>query len=310
MPLLPGAWISSGRLKTIARELTRISRHPYVRQAPVAETEEEGLLLCRHFPDVSRSSSRSCVLLGRKTDTDFTAYKPTTLKRRIGRRMALAQIDSLAGYLTYLSDHQAEVEALYQDVLIGVTSFFRDPSTFETLEQEILPNLLAAKAADYPHPGVGARLFHRGGSLLPGDLLAGVSRRTLSSRLPSSCLAPISMRRRSSTPETGIYPPGMLGTLSPARLEHFFLPVSGSYRIRKAVRDLCVFAQHNLLKDPPFSRLDLLSCQNVLIYLGSVAQKKIWPDLPLCARAPRCTPARASGNHRNCFRSLRACRGA
>jgi len=113
-----------GSPEEIARELARMSRHPYVHQAPVVEAEE-----AQAAPPGQASPSREpgfqqiLRLLHRRTDTDFSAYKPATLERRIGRRMALLQIDHLAQYLTYLSDHQAEVEALYQDALIGVTSF-------------------------------------------------------------------------------------------------------------------------------------------------------------------------------------------
>ncbi len=164
-----------GSAEDIARELTRISRHPYIRQSHVAEMEEEAAPHAQAFPGREQEFQQILHLLRRRTDTDFTAYKSTTLKRRIERRMVLSQIDSFAQYLIYLSDHQAEVEALYQDVLIGVTSFFRDPSTFQALKREVLPRLVASKTVNIPHPGVGTGLFHRGGSLLPGNLLAGIS---------------------------------------------------------------------------------------------------------------------------------------
>ena len=136
-----------GSPEAIARELTRISCHAYVRQSRVAETEVQAAPPGRAVPTREPAFQQILRVLQRHTDTDFTAYKPAPLERRIGRRMALLQIDHLAQYLTYLSDHQAEVEALSQDVLIGVTSFFRDPSTFRTLVQEILPPLMATKAA-------------------------------------------------------------------------------------------------------------------------------------------------------------------
>jgi Chemotaxis response regulator containing a CheY-like receiver domain and a methylesterase domain len=135
-----------GSPERIAKELIRISRHPAVQQAYAAETEERddgGAQREQAFWQILR-------VLRWRMDVDFTAYKPTTLKRRIERRMVLQQIDSQAEYLVYLHDHQAEVEALYQDMLIGVTSFFRDPSTFQTLGREILPRLVATKAAGSP----------------------------------------------------------------------------------------------------------------------------------------------------------------
>ncbi|HEV2654162.1 MAG TPA: chemotaxis protein CheB, partial [Ktedonobacteraceae bacterium] len=263
-----------GSPQDIARELTRISRHPYLRQPPEAEAEEEAALPGQESAGREPEFQQLLRLLRRRTGTDFSAYKPTTLKRRIQRRMALLQIDNEASYLTYLSDHQAEVEALYQDMLVGVTSFFREPATFQTLEREVLPRLLATKAADAPIrvwvPGcsTGEEVYS-----LAICLLEFLAERSLSTAIQ---LFGTDLNAKAiAYARTGLYPPGTLGALSPARMDAFFHPTGGGYQIIKAVRDLCVFAQHDLLKDPPFSRLDLLSCQNVLIYLGSMAQKKV-----------------------------------
>ena len=262
-----------GSPEDIARELTRISRHPYVRQPPAAEVEAAAppAQVAGEHETEFRQVLR---LLSRRTDTDFSAYKPTTLKRRIQRRMVLSHTESMASYLSYLSEQQAEVEALYQDVLIGVTSFFRDPATYLTLEREILPHLLATKAADSPLrvwvPGcsTGEEVYS-----LAICILEFLAARALST--PIQLFGSDLNAKAIAYARAGFYPPGALGTLSSARLDSFFLSINGSYQIRKTVRDLCIFARHNLLKDPPFSRLDLLSCQNVLIYLGPLAQKKI-----------------------------------
>ncbi|GAC1392024.1 MAG: hypothetical protein NVSMB38_14180 [Ktedonobacteraceae bacterium] len=262
-----------GSPEAIAKELTRISHHPYVRQPPVAETEAAppGQEFSKQEPEFQQI----LLVVRRRTDTDFTKYKSTTLKRRIQRRMMLLRIDSLAEYLIYLADHQAEVDALYQDMLIGVTSFFRDTSTFQTLGREIWPRIMATKAAGSPIrvwvPGcsTGEEVYSLAISVL--EFLAEESLTMPLLQLFGTDLNPKAIEYA----RAGLYPAGTLGALSPARLDHFFLRVNGSFQIRKAVRDLCVFAQHNLLKDPPFSRLDLLSCQNVLIYLEPMAQKKI-----------------------------------
>jgi two-component system CheB/CheR fusion protein len=301
VPLPPGAWISSGRLKRLPGELTRISRHPSVHQPSLVEAEATSLETDLsswepEFQQILRVSRRH-------TSMDFTAYKPTTLERRIGRRMVLAQCENLAQYLTYLSDHPSEGKSLYQDLLIGVTSFFRDPSTFQTLFREIWSYLLATKAAGaplrvwVPSCSTGEEVYSLAICLL--EFLAQEEQPTPPIQLFGTDLNPQAI----ASARAGLYPPGAAGTLSPARLDHFFLRVNGSYQIRKVVRDLCVFAQHNLLKDPPSSRLDLLSCQNVLIYLESLAQ----PDLPLCTRSPRCAPARTLGNHWDQHRSLCTC---
>jgi len=278
---MPQSAIDSGSVdfigspEAIARELSRISRHPYIHQPPDAETEEDVTASGQAFHRPEPEFLQILWLLRRRTDTDFTVYKAATLERRIGRRMALLQIEQLAQYLTYLSDHQAEVEALYQDMLIGVTSFFRDPSTFQTLAQEIVPRLMAVKATGSPLrvwvPGcsTGEEVYS-----LAICLLEALGEHPLPTP-PLQLFGTDLNTRAIEYARAGLYPPASISVLSPARLNHFFHSVKGSYQIHKAVRELCVFAQHNLLKDPPFSRLDLLSCQNVLIYLGLAAQKKV-----------------------------------
>lgn len=141
-----------GSPDAIAKELTRISGHPYFRQPPrpEAEAEQEAPSVAQEGAGWEQEFQQILRVLHRSTNTDFTTYKPTTLKRRIERRMALLQIGSPASYLTSLQTQQTEVNALYQDLLIGVTSFFRDATTFETLEHEILPRLVATHEAESP----------------------------------------------------------------------------------------------------------------------------------------------------------------
>ncbi|HEU5379988.1 MAG TPA: chemotaxis protein CheB, partial [Ktedonobacteraceae bacterium] len=264
-----------GSPQAIAGELARISRHPYVLQEPGTGVAEDQ---ASHRQEASRGGElefqQILYLLSERTNTDFTAYKITTLKRRIQRRMALAQITSLNHYLTYLSDHQAEVKALYQDFLIGVTGFFRDAATFETLAQEVLPRLMAEKIPRSPLrvwvPGcsTGQEIYSLAICLL--EFLAAHALPTSLQLFGTDLNAQAIEYAR-----TGLYPASAIGGLSPAQLEHFFHLTNGNYHIDKTVRDLCVFAQHDLLKDPPFSRIDLLSCQNVLIYLGRTAQKRV-----------------------------------
>jgi two-component system CheB/CheR fusion protein len=262
-----------GTPEAIARELTSMSRHPYVRQSP--GTEGEAASSEQAFSTREPEFQQILRVLHRKTNTNFSAYKSATLERRIGRRMALLQIDHLAQYLAYLSDHQAEVEALYQDVLIGVTTFFRDPSTFQTLTQEILPPLLMAKATNSPLrvwvPGcsTGEEVYSLAICLLE---VLGESPLTVP---PLQFFGTDLNARAIESARAGLYPKASVSVLSPARLDHFFLRVNGSYQIHKSIRERCVFAQHNLLTDPPFSHIDLLSCQNVLIYLASAAQRKV-----------------------------------
>ncbi|HET8842229.1 MAG TPA: chemotaxis protein CheB, partial [Ktedonobacteraceae bacterium] len=262
-----------GSPQAIARELTRISRHPYVHQPPEVVQEQT---IAKQTASLGREPEFQQIvrLLSRRTGTDFTAYKPATLRRRIGRRMALARSEQFTQYLSVLLDQPAEIEALYHDALIGVTEFFRDGATFETLAREILPALLAEKA---PHallrvwvPGcsTGQEVYS-----LAVCLLEFLAAHALSSSL--QLFGTDASARAIESARAGLYPANVCQGLASTRLEHFFHPVNGGYQINKAVRDLCVFAQHDVLKDPPFSRIDLLSCQNVLIYLGAPAQKKV-----------------------------------
>src|SRR6185312_2795449 len=258
-----------GSPEELASELTRISRHGSFKPPKGAEAEvreQGGTEDATAFWQILR-------LLSLRTHVDFTLYKPTTLKRRMQRRMVLSQIDHEADYLAYLSEHPAEVAALSQDLLIGVTAFFRHPAADQALTHEIFPRLLETKA-----PLAPLRLWVPGCST--GEEVYSLA----------ICLQEFLTERDLPTPfqifgtdlsttaiehaRKGVYAPGALGGVSPARRERFFTQVNGNTRISASIRERCVFAQHNLLKDPPFSHLDLLSCQNVLIYLLPVAQKK------------------------------------
>ena len=275
-PAMPQSAIASGCVdfigspEQIAAELIRICRHPSVQVANATQTE----------PHDAPSTTHEQVfwpilhLLRQRMDVNFTAYKPTTLKRRIARRMVLQQIDSEAEYLAYLRDHQAEVAALSQDMLIGVTAFFRTPEADHALIHEVFPRLLATKASRDPLriwvPGcsTGEEVYS-----LAISLQEYLSERNLPT--PFHLFGTDLNGRAIAQARKGIYTPGALSGLPPERLQRFFLPVNEGYQISTALREHCVFAQHNLLTDPPFSHLDLLVCQNVLIYLKPDAQQKL-----------------------------------
>lgn len=267
-----------GSPEQIASELTRMSLHPYLHQPPVAQTDDEEeaapRVRGRGLPEEERGFQQILRVLRRRTGVDFTAYKPTTLKRRILRRMALAQVESEASYLSYLSDHPAEAEALYQDLLIGVTSFFREPASFALLAREVLPRLVETKPAQAPIrvwvPGcsTGEEVYSLAICLL--EFLAE-REQPLPIQLYGTDLNTQAIERA----RTGRYAPDAVEHLSLARRERFFGRVNGDYQISRSVRDLCVFARHDLLSDPPFARLDVLSCQNLLMYLKLETQQKI-----------------------------------
>ncbi len=275
--MMPLSAIASGSVdfigspEQIAIELTRISRHPSIQQANATETEQ-------HDDNVGKKREQAfwpiLRLLRQNTNVDFTAYKQTTIKRRIARRMVLQQIDSEAEYLEYLREHQEEIAALHQDMLIGVTAFFRNPAASHALLHEVFPRLLATKAPLDPLriwvPGcsTGEEVYS-----LAINLQEYLTERDLPT--PFQLFGTDLNATAIAQARKGIYTQGVLSSLQPERLQHFFLPVNEGYQISTSLREHCVFAQHNLLTDPPFSHLDLLACQNVLIYLKPDAQQKL-----------------------------------
>ncbi|HEX4205819.1 MAG TPA: chemotaxis protein CheB [Ktedonobacteraceae bacterium] len=277
---MPQSAIDAGYVDTvgspeeIVKELIKISRYPSMHLPSVTQVNEEAAADKRDAFGYEQEFQQILRLLYRRTKVDFTAYKLTTIKRRIQRRMLLHQISNFAGYLDYLTTHQAEVGALYEDLLIGVTSFFRNPATAELLVREVFPRFLEKASAQTPIrvwvPGCssGEEVYS-----LAISLLEFLAERNLS--IPLQFFGTDLNPRAIDHARMGIYPAGVLRDVSPARLERFFRPANGSYQIDKSIRELCVFAQHNVLTDPPFAHLDLLSCQNVLIYLKPEVQKNL-----------------------------------
>jgi two-component system CheB/CheR fusion protein len=275
-PQMPQSAIAAGCVDQIlppaqiASSLARLSTHPYVAQGPAAEPSTA-------LPQEEQALTSILLALRNQTGVDFLAYKPTTLKRRIAHRMAVLHIERLADYATYLSSQRAEVEALYQDVLIHVTSFFRDPEAFLALRRLAFPQVVERLAPNEP-----IRIWVAGCSSgqetysLLICLLEFLEERSLA--VPIQLFATDINAKALSQARTGIYAASALETVSPERLERFFTPidrVQGSYRISKDIRERCVFALHNMAKDPPFSHLDLVSCRNVLIYLGQALQQRV-----------------------------------
>jgi two-component system CheB/CheR fusion protein len=272
---MPNTAVASGHVdfiltpQEIAAELAKISIHPYINHrtsvTPVDIIPESGDALTNIFS-----------LLRTATGVDFTHYKQTTLKRRILRRMVLYKLESLEDYVRYLQDHPAEVTALYQDVLITVTSFFRDPEAFEVLKTKVFPVITKDRNPDTP-----IRIWVAGCSTgeeaysIAMCLLEFLSNQVISTPIQifATDINDVAIEKA----RTGIYKPSQLADVSPERLQRFFIPVEGGYQISKPVRELCVFARQNLISDPPFSRLDLITCRNVLIYLGNAVQKKLLP---------------------------------
>jgi two-component system, chemotaxis family, CheB/CheR fusion protein len=250
----------------IARELARIGRHPYLRVSPAEPVP---------LPAENDGDLRTLFLLLRNaTGVDFRCYKYSTLKRRIARRMVLHKAARLSQYLRHLRENPGELRALYEDILIHVTAFFREPETFQALKDTILPNLLRARPPGEPVrvwiPGcsTGEEAYSIAMVLLEhlGDQAAGVPIQIFGTDISEAAIE----RARAGT-----YSQGSVAEVSRDRLRRFFVKVNGEYQIAKSLREMCIFARQDLAADPPFSRMDLISCRNVLIYMGPVLHKKL-----------------------------------
>lgn len=253
----------------IAEQLARISDHPYVIDSTPAPVPE-------NLPDSNQALSTIFALLRAVTGVDFSAYKQNTIRRRIERRMVLHHLAKLEDYAQYLQDNSAEVEALYQELLIKVTSFFRDPQVFQSLKEQVFPNIVPDQAAAGPIriwvPGcaTGQEVYSLAICLL--EFLDQHSMQPQIQIFATDISEPAIEEARA-----GIYPESQMVNVSPERLRRFFVQVEAGYQISKPVRELCVFALQDLSSDPPFSDLDLISCRNVLIYMGPLLQKRVLP---------------------------------
>jgi two-component system, chemotaxis family, CheB/CheR fusion protein len=254
----------------LAQELIQVARHPYV-TAPAAAREEPRPPL----PD-REAWGRILKVLQRGTGINFTAYKPSTITRRIARRMALHNLEQPGAYAQHLETHRDEVEALYHDLLIKVTQFFREPDSFEALKREVLPRLLRERPVQQPLriwvPGcaTGEEAYSLAICVLE-FLGEGAFQHEI--RLFATDIDELALAKA----RTGLYIENIALDVSPERLRRFFVKVDQHYQITQSIRELCVFAKHNLYQDPPFSNIDLISCRNVLIYLEPAIQRRVIP---------------------------------
>ena len=271
---MPRSAISTGMADYIASaqelpaKLMQFTTHlPAVAQQPVPAEEEPSNALAKVF-----------VLLRSHSGNDFSCYKKSTIDRRIERRMSVHQFNSLTRYVRFLQENPQEIELLHKELLIGVTNFFRDPGLFDFLKKKAIPQLLQTR------PGRGPlRVWNPGCS-------TGEESYSLAIVL-KECLVEMKLQDSPSIQifatdidheaiekaRRGVFPAGIATDVSAERLQRFFVQESEGYRIKKEVRDLVVFATQNILVDPPFTKLDILCCRNLLIYLNVETQKKLLP---------------------------------
>jgi two-component system CheB/CheR fusion protein len=272
---MPASAIASGCVdmvlppEGIAKELVRMSQHPYVLGASML-LEQDG---------TSRAGQLSQLfsLLRRATRVDFSEYKPPTIGRRVARRMALQKLESLADYVGVLKRDKQELNALYQDLLINVTSFFRNSEAFGALSRVVYPELLKRREPRnapiriwVPGCSTGEETYSHAISLM--EYLTD-QRVEAAVQIFGTDLSETAIQRARS----GVYKETIENDVSPVRLTRFFQKVDTGYQIHKSIRDLCIFSTQNVFSDPPFSSIDLISCRNVMIYLSQSLQKRVVP---------------------------------
>jgi two-component system CheB/CheR fusion protein len=253
--------------KGIAKELARIARHPYVARNTLSGATEDEAALGTGLSTIFQA-------LKRATGVDFTHYRKTTILRRVQRRMVVHKIDKIEEYAKFVQSKPAEIKALYQDMLINVTSFFRGQRVFEALKSTVFPaiqkNLLRERGMRIWTPGCasGEETYSVAMALL--EFLG-----ERASQIPIQFFGTDVSESSVTRARNGVYPDNIQGDVSPERLRRFFTKTEGGYRVSKVIRDMCIFAEHNVLNDPPFSRMDLICCRNLLIYLEPPMQSRV-----------------------------------
>jgi two-component system CheB/CheR fusion protein len=272
---MPAAAVKTGLVdfilpaERIAQELIRIARHP-------TDFRTKHVLEIEALPRGERELATIYSFLTRDRGVDFTHYKQTTIRRRIQRRMLFKRARTLKDYIKILETHPAEVGTLYDDLLIHVTSFFRDPEVFVNLNKAIFPHITEHRSSKeliriwVPGCATGEEAYSIAICLL--EFLGHRASHTPIQIFGTDISDTVLQKARA-----GIYTAQSMSSVSADRRRRFFTPVTGGFQVNKEIRHLCVFSKQNVAKDPPFSRLDLISCRNVLIYLSPVLQKKVVP---------------------------------
>ncbi|WP_167760326.1 chemotaxis protein CheB [Paraburkholderia pallida] len=255
----------------MARALVRIARHPYVASAPAAKSE----------PETIEEDGNYREILGRlhmAFKVDFSNYRDTTIRRRMTRRMALHSLASLAAYAARLREDGTELAALYHDILINVTSFFRDPGAFDAIKKLVLPAIMKNM-----EPGMPLRIWVPGCStgqeayslaIVVTEFFEETHRAPQPVQIFATDLSDTMSLQQA---RQGLYPGSIEAEVSAGRLNRFFSREDSHYRVSPSLRDMIVFARQNVAADPPYSRVDLISCRNLLIYLAPALQKRVIP---------------------------------
>lgn len=237
---------------------------------------EPGARTCTDEEKFQKALQKIYILLRSHTHQDFSLYKKNTIIRRIERRMHVHQINDIIEYVTYLAKSEREIYTLFKDLLIGVTGFFRDPEAFVLLQEKFLLDLLADKPEDasvriwVPGCSTGEEAYSL--AIVLQECMEKLNRhftiQIFATDLDEDAI---------NAARSGLYPVSITSDVNPERIKRFFTREDSFFRVKKAIREMLVFAPQNLIKDPPFTKLDMLSCRNLLIYLGPELQKKLLP---------------------------------
>jgi two-component system, chemotaxis family, CheB/CheR fusion protein len=255
----------------IAAELARIGRHPYISPDVAGPPTAPG-----QKPLPGEAVGKIVQLLHKATGVDFRQYRSTTLYRRITRRMLLHRLDGPGEYLRLLGDDAAEVQNLYRDILISVTAFFRDADAVDALKAKVFPTLLDGRPQHDPVRiwvlgcSTGEEAYSIAIALAEFDANRGA-------QVPAQIFATDLNEHGIEKARIGLYPKNIVQDVSPERLARFFVETDAGYQVVRSIRDACVFARHNVLSDPPFSRMDLITCRNLMIYMQPVLQRQVFP---------------------------------
>lgn len=253
-------------VEKMSRVLMSFEGHPYFKSLKKAVSDKE----------IGGSLQKILLTIRSRTGHDFSNYKQTTILRRLERRMAIHQVKNIADYLIFLRENPTEVDSLYKDFLIGVTSFFRDSDAFAFLTDKVISDIVSGKPADsvvrvwVPGCATGEEAYSIA-MLLVESMEATGKRLTVQIFATDINGEAINLARQA------VFPDSIASVVSSERIKRFFIKADGSYRLKKQIREMVVFAEQNIAKDPPFSKLDLVSCRNMLIYMDLALQKKIIP---------------------------------
>ncbi|MDD2828805.1 MAG: chemotaxis protein CheB [Sulfuricurvum sp.] len=230
-------------------------------------------MLNESLPKSQNILDKIFILLRAQTGHDFSQYKPNTILRRIERRLVICQIDEMGKYVKYLQQSPDEVKALFHDLLIGVTNFFRDSEAFVALREEIIPKLFISGKVIR----VWSVACSSGEEAYSIAILIKEYMEETKHNVAVQIFATDIDIRSIEIARAGFYPESIASNISPERLSRFFVPESGGYRIHKSIRDMLIFSEHSVIKDPPFSKLDLICCRNLLIYMNFDLQRRLIP---------------------------------